>query len=615
MVVLPSGPSGIAILGGLAANQSSLATIQNLDVGTGATQPAGHLNAPVHDAAGAVIAGTDAVLGGGSPATVSNVQGTPTPAAGFANLPRPRSDGAAVTIGRTTYLVGGYDGANPTPEVLATTDGRTYHSVANLPVPVRYPAVAAVDGAIYAFGGQGIGAAHGPVATIQRVDPQKRSAAVVGQLPVPLEGAAAATVGGEIYLAGGDTSSAPSTTPGVGTTQLSPPPPASAGGLFTTGAILAFTPATGAIAAAGQLQVPASHAGITVLGSTAWLVGGESGGTPLDDVQMLRPDARFGTVGAPGAGSPYFGDKLLIADRGNNRLLLMDAAMHVIWTYPDATSPPDNLGFYFPDDAFFANHGQEIISNQEQNETIVDIAYPSGAITWSYGHPKQTGTAPGYLHEPDDAYALRNGQTTVADTQNCRVLVLNQSGTVASQIGSNGVCRHDPPKSMGSPNGDTPLWDGNLLVSEINGSWVSEYTLNGTLVWTAHLPISYPSDPQQLGAGPAANTDRYLIADYADPGQVMQFTREGAVLSTYRVASGPGRLNHPSLAEELPSGAYLINDDHRHRMVAIDPGTGALVWQYGVTDTPGTAPGMLNTPDGFDVVAPDGATPTHPQTG
>ena len=77
---------------------------------------------------------------------------------------------------------------------------------------------------------------------------------------------------------------------------------------------------------------------------------------------------------------------------------------------------------------------------------------------------------------------------------------------------------------MGSPNGDTPLPDGNLLVSEINGSWVSEYTMTATLAWTVHLPISYPSDPQQLGP------DRYLIADYASPGQILEFNRNVQIL-------------------------------------------------------------------------------------
>jgi hypothetical protein len=74
-------------------------------------------------------------------------------------------------------------------------------------------------------------------------------------------------------------------------------------------------------------------------------------------------------------------------------------------------------------------------------------------------------------------------------------------------------------------------------------------------------------------------------------------------------------LNHPSLAELLPSGVLMANDDYNDRMVAIDPATGALVWQYGITGKPGTAPGELNTPDGFDLLLPDGSTPTHPVTG
>jgi hypothetical protein len=74
-------------------------------------------------------------------------------------------------------------------------------------------------------------------------------------------------------------------------------------------------------------------------------------------------------------------------------------------------------------------------------------------------------------------------------------------------------------------------------------------------------------------------------------------------------------LDHPSLAELLPSGVIMANDDHNHRMIAIDPSSGELVWQYGITGKPGTGPGQLNTPDGFDLLLPDGSTPTHPATG
>ena len=76
----------------------------------------------------------------------------------------------------------------------------------------------------------------------------------------------------------------------------------------------------------------------------------------------------------------------------------------------------------------------------------------------------------------------------------------------------------------------------------------------------------------------------------------------GHVLWRYGPPSGYGRLDHPSLAMALPNGDIAVNDDFRHRCVIIDPRLHRIVWQYGHTDQPGTAPGFLNTPDGMDFV-------------
>jgi hypothetical protein len=622
-VVLPA-QGRLLIVGGLRGTVSDQ-QILALDGIGGQLRPVGSLPAGVHDAAGAVVAGQDVVFGGGSPATVAGIESFASPsrphhlgpfpktqASSVGQLPQPRSDATAATIGPRTYIVGGYDGSRPDPGVLATTDGRTFQRVASLPVPVRYAAVAALSGKLYAFGGEAISgpqAGH-PVDDIQMVDPGNGSAALVGHLPEPLQGAAAVALGGHIYLAGGDTSRAQrGPTPGVGNTQLSPPVEPDAGWLTTVATIWAFDPARKRMLPAGRLQVPVSHAGVAVLGARAWLVGGETGSRQLSVVQMMTPNPRFGHAGAVGAGSPYFGGRLLVADRANNRLLLLDPAMRIVWRFPSAAHPPDTHGFFFPDDAFFVRHGTAIISNQEENETVQVISFPSGRVLWSYGHKLQPGSAPGFVHEPDDAYLLKNGEITVADAQNCRVLILRPNHTVAHQIGTTGVCAHLPPHDIGSPNGDTPLADGNILVSEITGTRVSEYTPSGHLVWSRVLPIAYPSDPQQIGG------DRYLIADYTGPGQILEFNRAGKVLYRYDVTGGPGRLDHPSLVERLPSGVFMVNDDYRNRMVAIDPATEALVWQYGLTDHAGSALGLLRIPDGFDLLMADGSTPTHPQTG
>jgi hypothetical protein len=50
----------------------------------------------------------------------------------------------------------------------------------------------------------------------------------------------------------------------------------------------------------------------------------------------------------------------------------------------------------------------------------------------------------------------------------------------------------------------------------------------------------------------------------------------------------------------------------------VDPRTGKIVWKYGHTDHPGSAPGYLNTPDGMDFIPagphglPDYAAVVHP---
>lgn len=571
----------IVIAGGLDRSSASADGVFRLDPTNGSLTHAGTLAQATHDAAGAIVAGHLVVFGGGAQHVTDAVQSLEAGGTAHvvAHLPQPRADLAAVTVGTTTYLVGGYDGAHPTPAILATDDGLHFRTVATLPEPVRYPAVTVSDGAIWVFGGEVGGTA---TSAVQRVDVANGTARVVAHLPQPVAEASAVTLDGTMYVVGGRTN---------GT---------------ATAAALRFDPQHGATVAA-TLPAPVADAGAAVVGGAAYLVGGESG-APVASVVVLRQVTS--TPGHATAAPPRpFDGNMLIADRGNNRLIVVDAAKHVSWIYPSPTAPPPAGGFYFPDDGFFVDHGRSIISNEEENDTIVRIAYPSGQLVWSYGHPRRASALPGFLDQPDDAYVLPDGRVTVADAKNCRILFISPQGRPLSQIGTTRRCVHDPPRAVGYPNGDTPLANGDVLVSEINGSWVSEYTQDGRLVWTVHLPVAYPSDPQQLGP------DLYLIADYARPGGIVEFTREGRIVWQYRPPSGPGMLDHPSLAERLPNGLIGVNDDYRHRVALIDPTTSTIVWQYGTTDVPGTGPGQLHTPDGFDLLLPDGTTPTHPQTG
>jgi len=594
---------GALIAGGLDSGESSVGGVFRLDPASGRLSEAGSLSGPLHDAAAAVLGKRLLIFGGGAEASGDEVQALPlsdgtvaanATAEAAGRLPTVRSDLSAVTLGGRAYVLGGYDGRAPLASVLATSDGSGFEAVAKLPQPARYLAVAALGGRIYAFGGE---LANGEASdAIRVVDTGTGTARVVGHLPRALSHASAIALGGRAYVLGGEAGGTPSDR------------------------IWRFDPRSGRVSAAGRLPLAVAGGAAAVVGSSGYLIGGRgASGESLDSVVRIelrreRPataaaGGRTASAASHGSPPPPFRGRLMIADRGNDRLLVVDARKKVLWRYPSRAHPGPPQGFYFPDDAFFTHNGTQIVANEEQNERIVRLAYPSGKVLWSYGHPGVAGSEPGYLHEPDDAYLWKDGTISVADAQNCRVLVISHAKKVLHEFGSPSACAHEPPSLLGSPNGDTPLRDGNLLVSEVNGSYIDEITRTGKLVWSVQLPIEYPSDPQQLGP------DRYLVADYTAPGGIYKFNRAGKILWSYHPSSGPGMLDHPSLAERLPGGLIAVNDDYRHRLAIIDPKTRRVVWQYGHTDEPGRAHDYLNTPDGFDLLAPNGVTPTHPYTG
>jgi outer membrane protein assembly factor BamB len=550
---------------------------------------------PLHDAAAVRLGDRVLVIGGGQETSTDAVESLPLPGMGTTGiatamgaLPTPRSDLSAVAIGEIAYVLGGYDGSEPLRSILATADGRVFHRVGELPDPARYLAAAALGGRIYAFGGKT--ASGAPTDAIREFDPSSGRARLIGRMPVAVAQASAVTLGGAIFVLGGETQSGPSAS------------------------VWRFDPGGSSVAPAGRLPLPIADGVAVAEGGSAYLYGGVgAGGETLSTVVGLRtrlvPPPRPSTTSSPASPHLPFDGRLMIADRGNNRLLVVDARKHVLWRFPSRRHPAPPGGFYFPDDAFFTHHGAGIISNEEQNERIVQLSFPGGRLRWSFGHPGVTGSEPGYLHEPDDAYLLANGDVSVADAQNCRILLISPRKQILHTFGDPSECAHEPPRRLGSPNGDTPLANGNILVSEVNGSYIDEITTSGKLLWSVELPIEYPSDPQQLGP------DRYLVADYSDPGGLYEFNRAGKVFWSYHPSSGPGKLDHPSLAERLPTGLIAVNDDYRDRVVLIDPRSKRIVWQYGRTDEPGTGPDQLKIPDGFDLLAPNGTTPTHPYTG
>ncbi|HEX6524628.1 MAG TPA: hypothetical protein VF070_32175 [Streptosporangiaceae bacterium] len=549
-------------------------------------------------------------------------------------LPGGRSGAAIVTAGSQVYLVGGSGGASLDPAVLETQDGQQFRVEARLPVPVTHAGAAETTapgkgaGTIWVFGGQ---ASNGTTDAIQRIDLATGTASVAGHLPRPVAGAAAFSLGGSIFVAGGSTAASTATagttggTTGETTTGSSSGTtggPSTGGAGQTSGVVYRFDPATASVTVAGQLPVPVANAGAAAIGGVGYLIGGDDGSRAVPAVTAFRlvPPGQTMPAGNlapwlqpatgparlnPGSDPSALPADVLIADHRNNRLLIVDAAGRVRWEFPRPGDLAPGQTFLSPDDAFFSPDGKYIVATQEDEYTITVISVATSRIVYRYGVPGVPGSGSNHLFNPDDAMMLPDGMILAADIKNCRVVLIPPPAhNTARVIGqTTQQCQHAPPSRFGSPNGAFPLTDGNYLVTEINGDWADEMSLRGRVSWSTRPPgLQYPSDTNEI------YPDRYLTADYADAGQIVEFNSAGRLL--WRL----GGFNHPSLALPLPNGDILLNDDFNHRVCVVDPATSRIVWQYGHTGVAGHAPGYLDDPDGVDLVPPDSLLITHAPT-
>ncbi len=302
----------------------------------------------------------------------------------------------------------------------------------------------------------------------------------------------------------------------------------------------------------------------------------------------------------PGDTSALGGYNVLIADRGNNRLIEITPNKQIVWQY-QFNLPRLGLG---ADDAFFTDGGKNVIVNLENYQTIEIIDYQTQKVIWQYGTPGKPGHADGFLNNPDDAYKLANGDVVVADIKNCRVIEISPDKKIVRQYGQTKVCGN-AEGLLNKPNGDTPLPNGHMLISNIQSHNLIELDENWKHVFSMVFPLRYPSDPQPTKAG------NILISEYLNPGKILEISKTGKLIWEF-TGDGTVKLNKPSLAIELPNGNILANDDYNNRVIVIDKKTKQIIWQYGITGKPGNGAGQLSVPDGLDIIKRDSSIQNLP---
>lgn len=254
----------ILLAGGLDTKKNSTDVVWSFDPASGATTALGKLPAALHTPAMAALGSGTLVMGGAKGTSVFDkvlsIDGAGA-VTELGKLPTPRTNAVAISDGdgANVLVFGGWTGKDPTNEVLQTTDGTTFTTVATLLHPTRYPAVTMLGRSVWVIGGEYDKA----ISTgIQRVDLDSGQVVDVAPLPVGLSRASAFSLGNAIFVAGGRTSEGRSNQ------------------------IYRVDPITGAVTAAGTLPEERSDATVAVSGTTAYLFGGLTP-TPTDSIVTI----------------------------------------------------------------------------------------------------------------------------------------------------------------------------------------------------------------------------------------------------------------------------------------------------------------------------------------
>jgi outer membrane protein assembly factor BamB len=298
---------------------------------------------------------------------------------------------------------------------------------------------------------------------------------------------------------------------------------------------------------------------------------------------LAGTQALAGTFNMPG--------NVLIADQFNNRVIEVDAAGQIVWSFglgPQDFSASSIVGTNDAErvgrNTLMAGTGippgvDPFCTNSAgclDNRVILVDA--NGNIIWQYGQFGVAGSGPDQLNTPVQATWARRGTVFVTDQVNERVIEVDRkTKKIVWQYGQTGVSG-DGQDQLNNPNSAELLDNGNILIAdeannraiEVNRDHkiVSSFTAGGTLsgvAFASRLP-----DGNTLITD--SNNNRAVILN-PDDRIVWQYQTNGQ--------TGSNANPQPTRAIQTDKGDILISDQFNQRVILVDKKTKRILKQFG----------------------------------
>ncbi len=293
---------------------------------------------------------------------------------------------------------------------------------------------------------------------------------------------------------------------------------------------------------------------------------------------------------------------ILIADQFNNRVIEIDTAGNILWSF--GLGPHDftaqsiigcndaqRVGFL----TLMAGTGTPAGVIPEAPAGAVDnrvlLVDPFGRIVWQYGQFGQTGSGANLLSTPVQNTWLPNFHVLITDQGNNRIIEVNLFKKIVwSYPGPN----TNPSDQLNSPNSAELLENGDILIADENNNRAIEVTRNHQIVrtFTATNSVGAVAFASRLDNGHTLLTDagnaRAVEVDANDI-PVWQF------FTTNDVNSVAAPL--PTRAIRLQNGDTLISDQFNNRVIRVSS-AGVILMSYGL---PLSGGGAIGNNSGYDL--------------
>jgi len=181
------------------------------------------------------------------------------------------------------------------------------------------------------------------------------------------------------------------------------------------------------------------------------------------------------------------GDEMLLSDTQSDRVLIVRAGNGIYSASPDFelvwNSREDTaIDLDYPNDADFLASGNLLITDRDHHR-VIEVDRATGGIVWQFGVTGQSGSDDAHLDGPHNADRLASGDTIVADSNNRRILVVRENGSVAWAYQPGGTDRLNWPRDADW------IGDGNVLITDSNNGRVLEADSAGNVVWQYRMSI------------------------------------------------------------------------------------------------------------------------------